>query len=264
MNDRPPAGREPENDVQDGSDGAPVTVRIASAGRGPGVIVGLVAVFLAIALIKPWNFGGGPTRPTPHPTVPPAAAPSADPVEALRLHCQEPDGWRVYGREHWGLQTVQSWRSLDPASAADGPLDSRIPIVAVVAEMDGLGYCSPWTTAQRPPADAQVEGWVITAGGRNPDGRGGTLTLAEKIPLQPVDSSWPSVAGNLYGPPDNRFDPMIVAPVVWPAGRYVFVVRATGYERWWAVDVELPPIEAPSPKIAPGKGPAPASSAASP
>lgn len=263
MNDRRPDWREPENDVEDGPDGAPVTVRLASAGRGPGVIVGLVAVFLALALIKPWTFGGGSARPIPRPTAPVAAAPSADPLEALRLHCQEPDGWRVYGREHWGPQTVQSWRSLDPAPAADGPLDARIPIVAVVAEIDGLGYCSPWTTAQRPPADAQVDGWVVTDGG-NRGGHGVVLTLAEKIPLQPIDSSWPSVAGNLYGPPNNRFDPMIVAPVVWPGGRYVFAVRAPGYQRWWGVDVEPPPVEAPSPNIAPGKGPAPVSSSASP
>jgi hypothetical protein len=263
MNDRAPDGREPENDVEDRSDDAPVTVRLASAGRGPGVIVGLVAVFLAIALIKPWTFGGVSTRPTPRPTAPAAPAPSADPLAALRLHCQEPDGWRVYSSEHWAALTVHSWRTLDPAPAADGPLDPRIPIVAVVAEIDGLGYCSPWTTAQRPPADAQVDGWVITDGG-NRGGHGVVLTLAEPIPLQPIDSSWPTVAGNLYAPPDNRFDPMIVAPVDWPGGRYVFAVRAPGYQRWWGVDVEPPPIQAPSPNIAPGKSSAPSSKPANP
>ena len=263
MNDRPLDGREPENHVEERPDGAPATVRLASAGRGPGLIVGLIAVFVAIALIKPWSFGGGSTRPIPRPT-PAAAAPSADPLAALRLHCQEPDGWRVYSREHWATLTVHSWRSLDPASAADGPLDPRIPIVAVVAEIDGLGYCSPWTTNQRPPADAQVDAWVVTDGGHNPDGRGRTMTIAETIPLQPVDPSWPSVAGNLYGPPDNRFDPMIVAPAVWPGGRYVFAVRAPGYQRWWGVDVEPPPNEAPSPNTAPGERPAPSPTAARP
>ena len=61
----------------------------------------------------------------------------------------------------------------------------------------------------------------------------------------------------LYGPPVNRFDPTIVDTVGWPGGRYVFAIRAPGYERWWGVDVEPPGEIAPPRGVAPRGEPGP-------
>src|SRR5947208_3381781 len=80
----------------DGSAAAPVTARLGSAGRGPEILVGLIAVFVALALIKPWGLAGGGPRPTPRATPAAVAAASTDPLAALRHHCQEPSGWRIY------------------------------------------------------------------------------------------------------------------------------------------------------------------------
>ncbi|HEY8845578.1 MAG TPA: hypothetical protein VIM24_02870 [Candidatus Limnocylindrales bacterium] len=235
MNDRPNGWGEPDRDVLDRPAGAPVTVRLSSAGRGPGIAVGLIAIFVAVALIKPWAFGDAAVpRPTPRLTAAPTAVPSVDPLAALRVHCQEPAGWRIYSRERWAKVTVRSWRSLEPAHGVNGPLDPAIPIVPVGAQVDALGYCSPWDAGERPPDAARVDGWRIAT-----DGRGGTT--AETIRLQPFDPSWPSILGALYGPPVDRFDSNAVETIGWPGGRYVFAIRALGYQRWWGVDVEPPP-----------------------
>jgi hypothetical protein len=236
VNARPNGGGEPDGDVVDRPAGAPVTVRLSSAGRGPGTVVGLIAIFVAVALIKPWAFGGAAApRPTPRMTAAPTAAPSVDPLAALRVHCQEPAGWRIYSRERWATVTLRSWRSLDPVAVANGPLDPAIPIVPLGAQVDALGYCSPWGAGERPPDTARVDGWLIAADG------GAGRAVAGTIRLQPVDPSWPSTLGALYGPPVDRFDSNAVETIGWPSGRYVFAIRAPGYQRWWGVDVEPPP-----------------------
>ncbi len=241
MFDRPDGSAEPGDDDRRRPAAAPVTVRLAPAGRGTGVLAGLIAVFLAIALVKPWGDGDGARgpRPTPRVTAAPTVAPTADPLAALRRNCQDPPGWRVYSRERWASTTVRSWRTLEPVFGASGPLDPSVPILPLVGEIDALGYCSPWTAGERPPADAGIDGWRIAlASGGDP--RSGAEPRAESIPLQPFDPTWPSLLGALYGPPVDRFDPHLGDSVGWPAGRYVFAIRAPGYERWWGVDVEPP------------------------
>jgi hypothetical protein len=237
VNERPNGRGGPDRDASERPAGAPVTVRLSSAGRGPAIAVGLIAVFVAVALIKPWALGGAAApRPTPRLTAAPTAVPSVDPLAALRVHCQEPAGWRIYSRERWAKVTVRSWRSLEPARAANGPLDPAIPIVPLGAQVDALGYCSPWSADERPPDTARVDCWRIAT-----DGRGGGVAIAETNRLQPVDPGWPSILGALYGPPVDRFDSNAVETIGWPGGRYVFAIRAPGYQRWWGVDVEPPP-----------------------
>ena len=169
---------------------------------------------------------------------------------ALRHHCEEPVGWRVYTSERWARLTVRSWKTIDPADGASDPLDPAIPIIPLAAQIDALGYCSPWTDPERPPADAVVNGWRLT-----PDGSG-VQPIAERIVLRPADPGWPSVLGALYGPPANRFDPNAIGTIGWPSGRYVFEIRAPGFERWWGVDIEPPPItSSPSAEVTPSVGP---------
>jgi hypothetical protein len=246
MNDRPGDRGEPGTDEDDDEghrDAASVTVRLSPAGRAPVVLAGVIAIFVFLALVKPWGFvGGSPPRPAIRTTPAPTVQASADPLGALRHHCQEPLGWRVYSRERWATTTVRSWRSLEPVSAATGPLDSHIPVVPIGAPVDAVGYCSPWSGAERPPEDARVDGWRIAL----IDGGDPGLSFAETIRLQRDDPGWPSVLGALYGPPVNRFDPKITDRVGWPGGRFVFAVRAHGYERWWAVDIEPPAVVRPT------------------
>jgi hypothetical protein len=259
MIDREHEPRELGQDAAGQPTGTPVTVRLGSGGRGPAAVAVLIGVFVALALVKPWAGGAGAPHPIPRVPQAPVSAPSADPLADLRSHCQEPLGWRLYSRERWATMTVRSWKSLDPAFGASGPLDPGIPILPLGAPVDALGYCSPWTGGERPPADASVSGWRIT-----PETGYGATMLADPIALRPVDPGWPSVLGALYGPPVNRFDSNAVETPGWPGGRYVFAIRAPGFARWWGVLIVPPPLASPTPAAAPNGGPPASATPASP
>jgi hypothetical protein len=241
MNDRPGSRTGPERIAAADPPGAATTARLGGGGGGAGVVAALIAIFVAVALVKPWPGPGAP-RPTPRLTVTPRVIASVDPLAELRLHCQEPPGWRIYSQELWSTLTVRSWRSLEPAYRASGPLDPAIPIVPLAARIDALGYCSPWTPDQRPPDTARIDGWRIVIPGREADGGQFGPPVAATATLQPLESGWPSVLGALYRPPADEDHGAAGATAVWPDGRFVFAVRAPGYERWWAVDVEAPPL----------------------
>ena len=106
------------------------TVRIGGRDPWPLWIGGLIAIFLGLAVAKPWVVGGPAGFPAATPsaanvTVAPSLGP--DPLAALREHCQEPLGWRVYSREAWNGRTVRTWSSVEPAHSATGPRDPTIP-----------------------------------------------------------------------------------------------------------------------------------------
>jgi hypothetical protein len=254
MNDRPQGRTGTERDAPDQPIGVAITTRLGGRGRGPGIAAGLIAIFVAVALLKPWPDAGVP-RPTPRVIVAPVAVATLDPLAELRHHCQEPPDWRIYSQERWGNMTVRSWRTLQPAYRATGPLDPAIPIVPLGARIDALGYCSPWSPDQRPPDSALADAWQIATPGREADGGNLGAPLATSLSLHPLEPGWPSVLGALYGPPVNRFDPMVVETGGWPDGRFIFAIRAPGYQRWWGVDIELPTPQAgssavPSPRVA--------------
>jgi len=253
----------------DGAEPPPtVTVRIARRGRQTGWLFTIIAVFIVIAVAKPWAGGPRPPRPlvqgsfvlpTPTPAAfpgPPAAA------EALQLQCGEPLGWRVFTHEEFLGRTVRTWRAVEPALAAWGPLDPRVPVIQVGPLIDALGYCSSWTRADRPPADVAVSAWRI--GGSDRDGE-----TAVAVPLESLVPEWPTDLGALFSPATgnapgrsgsatgsgspsaspsegdsrtgNEIGSVRDAPdVSWSLGRYVFAVRADGFERWWAVNISRP------------------------
>ena len=253
MNDRRQDRNGTERDAAEPR-GVAITTRLGGGNRGAGIVGALIAIFVVVALVKPWPDGGVP-RATPRVVVAPVALATADPLAELRHHCQEPPDWRIYSQERWGSMAVRSWRTLEPAYRATGPLDPAIPIVPVSARIDALGYCSPWTQDQRPPDSALVESWQVVTHGREADGGSLGTPLVTSLSLHPLDPGWPSVLGALYGPPTNRFDPMIVETGGWPGGRFVFALRAPGYQRWWSVDIE-PPSAEPSASAAPSPEPA--------
>jgi hypothetical protein len=58
--------------------------------------------------------------------------------------------------------------------------------------------------------------------------------------------------------PGGRSNPDAAATSAWPAGRYVFALRAPAWERWWSVDVAaadrgLPGGAPPGDPAAPGQ-----------
>jgi hypothetical protein len=238
---------DPDRDTPDRPAATLTTARLGGSGRGPAVVAAMIAAFVVVALLKPWP---GPGAPRPTPQLPartaPTAAASVDPLAQLRLHCQEPLGWRVFSQERWLAMTVRSWRSLQPAYGATGPLDPAIPVVPIVATLDGLGYCSPWTDDQRPPDGATVDGWQIVDPISRPDGRTSGAAVAAVVPLRPLTPGWSTVLGALYAPPVGASGATGGGGTGWATGRFVFAVRAPGYQRWWAVDLESPSGEQPA------------------
>lgn len=199
------------------------------------MLTALILTFLAIAVIKPWVGEALAPAPPPFPTVASTPVPliGPDPLAGLREHCQEPLGWRVYSRETWLGHAVRTWRSVEPVSRASGPHDPAIPVVPLGPTVEALGYCSPWTGAERPSDDARVTAWR-----RDDAARGGEGLVA--ITLRAIAPEERTPFGALYGPIDAGRYPPAGAPAGWPAGRYVFVVRATDWQRWWAVEVADP------------------------
>jgi hypothetical protein len=226
------------------ADGLSTLARIGGPDRGPGLLVAAIAIFVVVAVIKPWP-GGGAARPTAPPgTPPPTARPSADPLALIRTDCQDPPGWRIFTREPWAGGLLRSWRSLEPITAASGPLDSAIPLVPISPEVLALGYCAPWTQPETPPADVRVQVWAIVPGPPvgGPDARALVLRSASPSLHPPL--------GALYAPPVAAEAPADgPTPALWPAGAYVFELTAAGYERWWAVRVvedAHPPASSPT------------------
>jgi hypothetical protein len=212
----------------------PTTVRLGSRGREPVVLAVVIGVFLAAALWKPWAPPAGPrplvqAPPTPHPAE--LASPAVDPLRALRAECEDPAGWRVYSHESFLDQVVRVWRSVAPAAAAGGPLDRAIPLVPAGPANRGLGYCAPWDGPDTPPPGATVTAWRIVE-------RTGAPDEAVAIRLHALRPSPADPRGALYGTPGDRPGPLDGRTgLVWPSGRYVFAVRAGGWERWWAVEI---------------------------
>jgi hypothetical protein len=215
------------------------------------------AVFLALAVLKPWGAipgfdaggspgtgAGGPAGQSSAPS--PSPLPSAeDPVADLERHCPQPSGWRVFAHERWSGGVVRSWKSLMPAPVASGPLDPTIPRVPVTSrQVPLLGYCAPWHGPDRPPDGATVSVWRLTAVGQ--DGQ-----AAEPVRLQRVLPDQATVLGALYAPPSRAgaLPPYggMRAIESWPGGVYVFeIADGESFQRWWAVEIIITPARLPA------------------
>lgn len=265
------------------------TVRIGRPSRQPGALAALVAVFLVLAITKPW---AGPVRPNvlvqgsfTIPSSTPATVGVNPIVAELQLQCGEPLGWRVFTREGFLDRTIRAWRFVEPVASVSGPLDPAVPVVQVGPTIEALGYCSSWSDGERPPDGAMVSAWRISG----PDRPDPTAVL---VPLDSLVPEWPIDLGALFGPgtangaaasarPDPSGDrrpgpsggpsgdpgPLaspgtgarpsedpgnvgdrhlnwgtqaVAGSPAWSLGRYVFAVRAPGWERWWAVNISRP------------------------
>jgi len=257
--------------------GSPQLTRIADPGRGPGVALAAAAVFLVLAILKPWTAipgfeaGGSPGTgaggPNPEQGTGSGAAPqrssaspAADMASDLERHCPQPAGWRVFAHERWSGGTVRSWKSLTPARDASGPLDPTIPVVQVTSQqIPLLGYCAPWRGPDKPPDTAAVRVWRLVPNDRLDTPGGDTRAqTAELLRLQHVFPGEATILGALYAPPSVAGAPPNRGPRAiesWPTGLYVFgLVDGERFQRWWAVDVVVTPPRTPtlSPTPTPG------------
>jgi hypothetical protein len=208
----------------------------------------LIAIGLAIAVIKPWDAmrpedgrsasadaGAAPTMADEVPatagtrsTDPAASIPPTSAGPLVAAFCLDPASWLVASVEVWRDQTVRVWRSLEPATAATGPDDPTIPVIPIVSEgVQQLGWCAPVVGAERPVGVATMDVWRVTAAGPVP---------------APMARSRPEGAasgfGALYAPPPAR--PERAAHLdAWPDGRFIFRHRSgDGRERWFAIELE--------------------------
>ena len=232
------------------------TVRIPRHARQTSWLITFLAVFVVIAVAKPW--AGGPRPPKPLvqgsfalPTTTQAAFPGPPAAAAaLQLQCGEPLGWRVFTHEEFLGRTVRAWRAVVPALAAWGPLDPGVPVIQVGPAIDALGYCSSWTREDRPPAGVAVSAWLIAG-----SDRAGQTAIA--VPLESLVPEWPTDLGALFSPAAGnapaKGGTSSASPTgggsgarsdardaSWSLGQYVFALRADGFERWWAVNISRP------------------------
>jgi hypothetical protein len=125
------------------------------------------------------------------------------------------------------LQPMRMWLAIEPATGAVGPLDPDIPVIRVVVEdLAALGYCAATTGPDAPPQRVSVSAWSIEG------------AAARRLDLRVIATpdAVPDSTEGLFAPGS----PMPAPQAGWPTGRYVFLVQgmATGYERWFGVDVQ--------------------------
>jgi hypothetical protein len=202
------------------------------------VLTVAIVAFIVGAMWKPWAPPpqGRPLVQGPIPTAATeTASGSGDPLGELREECNEPGGWRVYSHEGFLDQDVRVWRSVEPVAIASGPLDPSLPLIQVGPVNEALGYCAPWTGPERPPDGSIVSAWQVLPGTR----RLGTAGTEAAVPvrLARVLPTRATVLGALYAGPGGRPGPLDGRAAGWATGRYVFAVRAPGWERWWGVEV---------------------------
>jgi hypothetical protein len=225
---------------------------VAFTDRPPplGRWLALAAIALVLLLVKPWqpagqgdegsgaggSRGNAPLASNPGPAPAPTSTESAD-RQAVAAFCLQPGAWLVASVERWRDQRIRVWRALTPASAARGPDDPSIPVVAVVSEgLTELGWCAPVSGEDIPSAPVAVTVWL-----RGP-GAAGLIVVDSSRP-----DSGPSPFGDLYRPPSGSPGSRAAS---WSPGTYVFRYREhDGRVRWFAIAIEIrhPPIPVPSP-----------------
>ena len=118
----------------------------------PFAVIGLIAVVLGLAVVKPWDANRPApqlvARPvaSPTPVVTASPQPTIDPLidaASSRMLCNAPAGWRLVSMETGPLGDTRTMYGIEPATAS-GPTDPSIPTAQLHdALMFGVGVCRP-------------------------------------------------------------------------------------------------------------------------
>jgi hypothetical protein len=235
------------------------TVKVRQGDRGLTAGAVVAAVFVIVAVLKPWDLLGLAPRPDQPaaPMAPDRSPPriasggSAGGDHSTSDQCYYTSGWRVYTLLPIGSRNVRSWSAVRPVRA-QGPDDVRIDMARIVADgVPVLGYCTPARGRERPPGSATTSAWQLTED-----------RLHQELDLVPIQSANPTGRSTqaLYRPPWPAGPGE--APL-WLPGRYAFRISdgpEGRYERWFGVEIVSPSVVAagsPSPRPSPSPSPAP-------
>lgn len=144
-----------------------VPVRLGARSSGPLRVFAALAIFIAVALVKPW---GSPTGPraggfesgragTPSArasggAVAGAAEESVAPAPAAATSCLSSDAEQLVVFERWPGNEIRSWIAV-PEVSATGPLDPALrPVTVYAAHTVGIGVCAPTTVVAPSPRAA--------------------------------------------------------------------------------------------------------------
>jgi hypothetical protein len=251
----------------DERDGRLIVARVRPPTRDPrlSALLGMVAVLVGLAVLKPWGVAApapsrapglttaAPVEVTPEPTADRSAQGLASPV------CLGSGSWQVASLERWRTQAVRVWRAIEPVRSATGPLDRAIPSSPIVAvELTALGWCAPAYGPAVPIGPVTVTAWWVEKD------EAAALRLVQ---VQPPDGVTPLAA--LYRPvaecqPGQRClapgpgttslpttwlesaqaSSALPAPArlgAWTSGRVVlrWVDAGAGTEAWFAADIQM-------------------------
>jgi hypothetical protein len=217
-------------------------------GRLPALLISAAAVFVVIALIKPWpalptdipDTGNHPAR-----SAQPSPADSASSVVGESGYFQQ-----CYPTANWRLTAIRDYRSLAvrtvwPAAPSFVATDSADAAVRVFGPgVQGIGYCAPGDEIDARAAEAaRVSLWRRDASGA----------------IVPVDGARVidhalAAQGEVYLAPPTP----LAANGEWPAGEYFFAISqgsgAASSMTWLALEVMAAPVAAttPAPSASPG------------
>lgn len=223
----------------------PILVPIGPPGsRQTSRFAVLVALAVAIAIVKPWNLVAGPPTASPVPSrVTPSAptTPTPRPPDAMielgldleTEQCFVGAAWRVFTVEQNFGRRMRSWIGIEPVMSADRPAVKDIPVIRLLTErLDAVGVC---TAFRLEPPMVSVDGWRIAK-----DGVWSPIELVPAASLTQPDEA----IGAVYGPPAGAGD----KASGWDVGSYAFrVTEQSGDPHWFAIQVNLvPPDHAPS------------------
>jgi hypothetical protein len=206
----------------------PVVVRVPAPRPDTAARVAVVlAVFLGIAIVKPWPSTEPGAAASHAPQLASAEPRPTETISPVAGYCNDPVGWRVATVEQLLDGTaLRGWGAVEPVMAT-GPRDVRIrSFVVSSASVSALGYCAP--PYDIPPPDAQVRIYRLD------DRRAPEQVSVVRLGPNPASS-----LGALFRPPPDAQTPAPTAPS-WATGLYIFEVStADGYQRWFGADVRL-------------------------
>ena len=217
-------------------------------GRLPPVLIGLAALFIVVALVKPWPAGllehPGSTSHPRYPLPAASATQNAGPVGVFFRQCYSASTWRLTALQNNGDLRVRTvWPAAVSFSATLRP-DTGAPRL-YAANLEGIGFCVPGdeqaSSATRAARAAAVSVWRHDSFGR-------VVPVVGTSVIDPVLAG----EGEVYLAPPAQ----LAAEGGWPVGDYFFEVsapRAGSSAAWLGLRVLPAPIpDDPQPSTSPG------------